>query len=165
MGKSELDFDEVCFEIKGRIDRDMFEKFKAFIQSLDETKSLVYLEFHSEGGDFKYAVDIVNVMFKSGLKYWGVANTEVSSAAIFIFLNTHLQSSMDGAEALIHRFKKIKREYSDECFFADERKYMELISQHLDITIEEVYNLADKETIITENHPLGKKFFWKFLNS
>lgn len=156
----EIGNDEAIFEINGRIEKSLSERFRLFIQSLDENIKLVYLSINSGGGDLYYAFEFVNIMSQSNLKFWTFAKKQVSSAAIFIFISAQLQAANEDAYALIHRVKKISDKNSEEEVLEFERAYFKRLADYLGIPIDDVYEMANNETTITDKHPLWKKLFW-----
>ena len=155
----------VFFRLNKTINEEVSDEFNLFLQRIDPQVEYVYLMFDTNGGELGYAFNIANTMNKSKIKFIGIAYEKVHSAAIPIFLSTHVRIGYEKAIARIHRTipkdgvevenKKVK-EVEDQVF--------KLIAEKLNISVEEVEKLANanngKGTIINMNHHLGKSFFF-----
>ena len=152
------------FRLNKRINKNLFLRFEEFVfknSGADE----IYLVMDSRGGELAYAGKIINLMNSSGKKFLGLAVGKVSSAAIPIFLSTHARYCYGDAYALIHRARRDKdADISDEDLFAFEKQILEFIALKLRVSLEDVYEMADNNTVINMKHALGKRFFFSTTN-
>ncbi len=150
------------FRINRNIDKEMFFRFKAFLKKVEDSGSKhAFILFNTNGGKTFYASKMVNLMLKSKVMVYGVASGDVNSAAIKIFLSTKarfLQNELN-PRALIHRAIKEDKNTSQESIEIEEKQSFGLIAKKLEISTEEVFKMADENTILTRRHPLGEKFF------
>ncbi|MFA6251314.1 MAG: ATP-dependent Clp protease proteolytic subunit [Candidatus Paceibacterota bacterium] len=147
------------FFIDRDIDEGLFNDFSAFLIKAENNYSVVHLLFNSTGGKMLFAAKIIKLMIKSGIEFQGIAIGKVSSATIPIFLATSNRRGVVQSSALIHRASKENEDFSIEEIAIMERQFLEYIAQKLELLIDEVYEMADAKTVITIDHPLGKKFF------
>lgn len=148
------------FFIDRDIDEDLFDDFSEFIIKAETNYPVVHLLFNSAGGKMIFAAKIINLMIRSShIEFKGIAIGKVSSATIPIFLATNNRRSVTHSSALIHRATKENENFSSEEIAIMERQFFEYIAQKLELITDEVYEMADEKTVITMDHPLGKKFF------
>jgi hypothetical protein len=100
-------------------------------------------------------------MNNSSHKYFGYAYGKVNSAAIAIFLSSHVRFGASKATSLIHRARLIKNsDTTYEELLMAEKQIFEFIADNLSIHLEEIYKMAEGNgTYITMEHPYGKRFF------
>jgi len=153
------------FRINKFIDVKMVNEFRLFLEKINKKSNIeyVYLIFDTVGGETSAAAKIVNLMNKSNFKFVGVAYGKVSSAAIPIFLSTHIRYGYKSASALIHQARKTGFGVSDKKVKVVERQIFQFIAMKLSILLEDIYKMAiandGKGTFLTMEHPLGKRFF------
>jgi len=147
----------------------LFLDFKAFLKKNEGRSDLeyIYLLFDSKGGDTFFAAKMIDLIRENKNKFIGLAYGEVHSAAIQIFLSTHLRFGYLKASALIHRAKKSNSKVSDKEIKKVEKQIFETIAEKLEISLAAVYKMANKQkgkgTYLDMDHPLGTKFFISIL--
>ena len=152
------------FKINKVINHDLEVKFVEFLEKIDKNNppEFVYLLFDSPGGYQKSAVFISDEMIKSQLKFYGVAIGNVDSSAILIYLSCNAWFAYEKAQALLHRaradthdvsrnqIKKIRR---------SENQIFRRIAERLSLSVQEIYFMANKNTVIETNTSIGRRFF------
>ena len=158
--------DFVFYRLNQSINKDVSDSFCSFFEKIKEKPEIkyIYLMINSPGGDLGCASRMINTMNINEVKVIGIAYKSVHSAAIPVFLSTHVRFGYQQATALIHRSQKSTGVHiTDEELRASEKQIFELISEKLGISLNDVEALADanggKGTYLSMNHPLGKKFF------
>jgi ATP-dependent protease ClpP protease subunit len=148
------------FRINKRIDENLYIRFENFLKGFTDLSrdDFVIIIFDCAGGEIGPSAKIINLMSESQIKFIGIAYNKVHSAAIPIFLSTHVRFGYKNASSLIHRVKILDSGPSNE-MINFERQVFELISQKLSISVTDVYEMANRDTCITMSHPLGKRFF------
>ena len=150
------------FRLNKDINEELYLNFKIFLEKIEaENLEFAYIIFDTTGGEFEFAVKIIHLISKSKIKFFGIAYGRVHSAGIPIFLSTHTRFGYEKASALVHRAVADKNNPNVSLgdIYEVEEQVFEQISKKLGISIEEVYEMADANTVITMTHPLGKKFF------
>jgi len=149
------------FRINQRIDEKLLAAFVKFLEKIKKypDTEFVYLMFDTKGGELSSAVKIIKLINKSEIKFVGIAYGAVHSAAIPIFLSTHIRIGYKGSSALIHRAKKVDSKISNIKMGTIEKQIFEIISEKISIPLKKVYKMADERTYLTMEHPLGKRFF------
>ncbi len=147
------------FRINRRIDLNLLGQFLSFLRKIKGMTDYVYMVFDTNGGELIAATRMINAMQESGLKFVGIAYREVHSAAIPIFLSCHIRFGYKEAIALLHRAKSEDEDLSPADLFWAERQIFEIFAQKLKIKLKKVYEIADQNTLINMEHPLGKNFF------
>lgn len=150
------------FRINKRIDHDLYNRFIEFIQKhkLDPTCELALI-FDCYGGEAEFAFKMINLMSDSKLHFYGIAYGNVDSSAIPLFLSCQMRINRKlTSSALIHRANKENEDISDiEIRHAEEQTF-DLVSSKLEISVLDVYKMANNNTVIDTRHPLGRKFFF-----
>jgi len=149
------------FRLNKDIDEIMFNRFKAFVEKNENSDDELCIVFDCNGGQLLYAAKMIDLMINSTHKYFGLAYGKVHSAAIAIFLSTHVRFGYSKATSLIHRARPlINSGTTHEELLMAEMQILEFIADNLSINIEEVYKMAEGNgTYITMEHPYGKNFF------
>lgn len=149
------------FRLNKNIDEAIFNRFKAFLKKYEDSADDLVVIFDSNGGDMLYAANIINLMNESKHKFYGLAYGKVHSAAIAIFLSTHVRFGYSKASSLIHRARlDLNSDTTYEKLLIAEKQIFEFIAEKLQIELCDVQKMADGEgTYITMEHPYGKKFF------
>ena len=155
------------FRLNTIIDKELYNRFETFIEKIREKPETenVYLMFDTPGGELNYAFRIIDLIRESKIKFYGVAYREVHSSAVPIFLSTHVRFGHEKASALIHRaeIKKGPHFSSRKDLKIAEKQVFKKIAKKLSISVKKVEELADANdgegTLITMDHPFGKKFF------
>jgi ATP-dependent protease ClpP protease subunit len=149
------------FRLNKNIDETIFNRFKAFVEKYEESDDELVVIFDSNGGNMLYAANIINLMNESKHKFYGLAYGKVHSAAIAIFLSTHVRFGYSKATSLIHRARPlINSDTTYEELLMAEKQILEFIAEKLQIELCDVQKMAEGEgTYITMEHPYGKKFF------
>jgi ATP-dependent protease ClpP protease subunit len=156
---------EVFFRLNKTINEKVSNEFDLFLKKVDLQVEYVHIMFDTNGGELGYAFNIVNNISKSSFKFIGIAYEKVHSAAIPIFLSTHVRFGYENASARIHRaIPKDGVELENIKVKETEDQVFKLIAEKLNISVEEVEKLANANngegTIISMDHSLGKKFFF-----
>jgi len=146
------------FRLNKIIDEKLFNEFEVFLEK-QKNEPIAYIIFDTKGGELYFATKIIELIGESKIKIFGIAYKQVYSAAIPIFLSTHARFGYEGASALIHRAEKNNPNVSNADMYKVEKQVFQLISKKLEISLEEVYKMANKKTIVKMSNPLGKKFF------
>ena len=159
-----MDRKKSFFRINQRIDQAMEVRFSLFLQRLrldpPTDEEFVYLVFDSPGGRHDSAIALIEMMYASGYKFFAIAMGRVHSAAIPIYLSCCAWFCYGKATALLHRAQPEKgvlvtKNQGEKA----ERQVFQTLSERLKLSIEQVYSLADNNTVIEENTELGRKFF------
>lgn len=149
------------FRLNKDIDEFMFNRFKAFVEKYENSDDELCIVFDCNGGQLLYAAKMIDLMIDSMHKYFGLAYGKVHSAAIAIFLSTHVRFGYSKATSLIHRARPlINSDTTYEELLMAEKQIFEFIADKVSIHLDEVHKMAEgKGTYITMEHPYGKKFF------
>ena len=149
------------FRLNKNIDETLFNRFRTFVEKYENRDDELCIVFDSKGGETSYAAKIIGLMNNSSRKYFGYAYRKVNSAAIAIFLSSHVRFGTSKATALIHRAILLKSsDATYEEMLMAEKQIFEFIADNLSIHLEEIYKMAEGDgTCITMEHPYGKKFF------
>lgn len=156
---------EEFFRINKDINDNLVEEFQKFIDNIDSKKDLqkgsfIHLVFDTHGGSTNSAFRFIDLMKRSGYKFYGVAYGRVDSSAATIFSEADLTIiRSENVSALIHRAVPVESNVSTEDFKITEDLLFTPIANKLNINLEQVYDLADKNTVITIHHKYGPKFF------
>lgn len=155
------------FRMNQRIDQKFEDQFARYLEKVKQNPppddAYVYLLFDCPGGMHNNSVNIVKMMRKSKLRFCGVAKGRVNSMAILIYLSCNIWwYPYQGATALLHRARSEKSlATGKKQIKRAEKQVLEVIAIRLDLSIREVYALANENTVIEENTKMGKKFFLK----
>ena len=148
------------FRINKVIDSKLVYNFSNFVQRAYKlNREVVYIIFDSPGGFLSDSGKIIDIMNASKLKFVGIAYKRVNSAALPIFLSSDVRFGYGETSALIHRVEQIDLKTSKFEVQRAEKEVFEILSKKLEIPIENIYEMADKNTVIDLNHSLGKKLF------
>ncbi len=148
------------FRINHRISPNLESRFQLFLDKLKEKPDTqIVIMFDTVGGDLDVAIRITEIMRQSGRMFIGIAHGKVDSSAIPIFLSCISTFGYSNCSALIHRARLSALSGNKDEMERSERSVFELIANRLNISIEKVYEMANRNTVIKFTDPLGKKFF------